>query len=145
MKKQAVIISIIALLAFMFSISFTGCDKTTIEGDGIPVLPLKPDIVHPPDSFKLVFPISTSGFIGTIITFDSTTTWFIEKLNAQSAMLRVNKINDTLPSVLIEESIMMEFNEKEPYEFLARNNNHPSPRSLVVVFRKSDTTKTHRY
>jgi len=137
MKKQAIIISITVLLAFLFSIPFAGCERTTIEADDIPVLPLKPDIIHPPDSFKLVFPLSTSGFIGTTITFDTTTTWFIEKLNANSAMLQVEKVNDTLPSILIEETLRMEFEKDEPYEFLARNNNHPSPRSLVVIFRKT--------
>ncbi|MFW5974986.1 MAG: hypothetical protein ACOCQ6_02150, partial [Bacteroidota bacterium] len=114
MKRQAVIVFIIVIIAFLFSFSFAGCEKTISESDGIPVLPLKPDIEHPPDSFKLVFPISTSGFIGTIITFDTTADWFIEKLNAQSAMLQVNKANDTLPSLLINETLLMEFEQDEP-------------------------------
>lgn len=81
--------------------------------------------------------MSTSGFIGTIITFDTTATWAIEKVNSSSALLQVEKANDTLPSTLIKDNMMMEFEKDIPYEFLARNNNHPTPRSLVVIFRKA--------
>ncbi|MDZ7775785.1 MAG: hypothetical protein U5L09_09435 [Bacteroidales bacterium] len=142
MKKNAILGILFSMVMVIGVTQFYGCEKTTFEDDGIPILPLKPDIINPPDSFKVIFPLSTSGFIGTLVTFDTTSHWYIERQNAYSAHFQVTKINDTLPATFIGEAATLQFEGGTPYEFLATANNHPNPRSLIVIFRNDSVAST---
>lgn len=126
--------ALFSVFLLMVSTQFISCEKHILEEDGIPILPLKPDIINPPDSFKVIFPLSNAGFIGTIISFDTTAFWRISRQNAFSARFQVSGVNDSLPAKFIEIDTTMLFNKNIEYEFLARNT-YPSYRSLIVIFR----------
>lgn len=139
MNRTVISIMLFSLIAMLASTQFYGCGKTNFEEDGIPILPLKPDIIHPPDSFKVVFPLSATGFIGTVVTFDTASYWRIERQNAFSAHFQVSNTKDTLPATIISEAVTLQFEGDTPYEFLAKNNNHPNVRTMIVIFYRDST------
>lgn len=124
-------------ILFIF-LGITSCyEFDPIEPDNIPILPIIPDIVYPPDTFKVIFPLRENSTISTSITFDSSAVWHIEKLNTLSTRLWVScNYSDTTKSININDVKQIAFEKDIAYKFWCNNNNYPNSRNLIVLFRK---------
>jgi hypothetical protein len=127
--------TIIAILAITMTFLFSACEKKDRIDDGIPIFSPKPDIINPPDTFKLMFPLNNAVLTDAKISFDTTSTWLIERQNAYSARFEVSRFQDTLSPIIIEERATLVFEKDVVYEFTAKNT-YPSYHSLIVLFTK---------
>lgn len=127
--------TIIAILTFVITSLLPSCEKKDRIDDGIPIYSPKPDIINPPDTFKLMFPLNTAVLTDAKISFDTTSTWLIERQNAFSAQFKVSRFQDTLSPIIIEESATLVFEKDVVYEFTAKNT-YPAYHSLIVLFTK---------
>jgi hypothetical protein len=127
------------VVLFTIASVLLACERRDIVFDDIPVLSISSDIVYPPDSFKLIFPLRYAYQENARIIFDTVSTWQIEKLNAYSSTFSLIAKNDSsLTPVIIYDRKTLQFEGNVIYEFLAETNHIPSTLYLMVVFRKRD-------
>lgn len=129
--------SIIVLAVILATSVFPGCHDYDIQGPyEAPLIELQDSIIHPPDTFIIVYPTKSSRYPRTGITFDTTGTWLIQKLNSQAAQLRI--IDSSTDSTLYKMTTFshhFRFEEGIHYEILAYNSHFPVEENLFVYFR----------
>jgi len=121
-------------------LAITSCYKyDPIEADNIPVYPITPNIINPPDTFKVIFPMRGNVSMSTTITFDSSAVWHIEKTSAFSARFWASRnYSDTTTTINLFESKNIAFDKSISYHFWCNNNNYTENRNLIVLFRKEE-------
>jgi len=126
---------LLSIVALAIAIHLISCEKKDRIDDGIPIYSPKPDIIHPPDTFKLMFPLNNAIMTDAKISFDTTSTWRIERQNAFSAQFKVSRFPDSIAPITIEESTSLVFEKDVLYEFTAKNT-YPAYHNLIVLFMK---------
>lgn len=129
---SALLFSVVALAIAIHLIS---CEKNDRIDDGIPIYSPKPDIIYPPDTFKLMFPLNNAVQTDAKIRFDTTSTWHIERQNAFSAQFKFSRYQDSIAPITIGESANLVFEKDVLYEFTAKNT-YPAYNNLIVLFMK---------
>ena len=133
-NKQRLNPIIVLLLIF---IGLGSCEFYDIhKSDDIPMLRLSDTIVHPPDTFKIAFPMQANSYSRTGIIFDTTSTWLIKKLNTQSN--QINILDGETDSLLYKMSNPSDsyLFHKETFYYLSCQSNHQDGKNMVVYFEK---------
>jgi hypothetical protein len=120
-----------AVLASLFVLSGSQCNKHDDE-PAIPQFSSTEPIVNPPDTFQVIFNISTFGDKYAAITFEENAVWRIEKLGAGRSSFRIE--NDTDTRYISVDTLGLKGGFK--YKFIANNNNYLEYTNLYTQFTK---------
>ena len=118
------------VLAFLFSSS--QCNKTDSPPE-IPQFSYNEPIVNPPDTFQVIFNISTIGDKYAYITFEKDAVWLIEKLGNSRINFRIENDTDTR-NINTADTLGLKAGFK--YSFVANNNNYLEFTNLFTQFTK---------
>lgn len=126
----------ILILSLGFTIS---CEFYHInDPNNGPLLHLSDTIYHPPDSFKIAFPMHAGGgFSQTGIIFDTTALWELKKMNARTGYIRIlNGDTDSTLFKMTRTQDKFQFHRETYYIVSAHNNYIEENRNLILFFRK---------
>lgn len=130
--KNNMVLTAIAVIMVLF---FAQCTKSNSSSD-IPVFSYltPPSAPNPiPDVFQLVFNISTYGDKESIIVFDTSAVWLVEKLG--DGRINFWAANDTVTQ-FISISDTLALKKGTPYKFIANNNNYEEFNNFFTQFTK---------
>ncbi len=123
-------IIILSILAF----SYVGCAPSDPPPPQYPTYNFTEPIVNPPDTFQVLYNISTVGDKFAYVTFEKDAVWFIEKLGDP----RINYwiINDTGNyGILVSDTLGLKAGYT--YVFGANNNNYLEFTNFFTQFNKT--------
>ncbi len=100
------------------------------------MLLLADTITHPPDTFKMAFPMQANSYTRTGIIFDTTSRWLVKKLNTQTTQLNIldGESDSLLYKMSNPTSEFTFFDEK--YYYISCQSYHQDSKSMVVYFEK---------
>lgn len=131
MKNPFLYLSIILLSA----LAVLNADCTPNNPDPkYPTYSFVDPIVNPPDTFQIIFNISTDGDKLAHVTFEKDAVWLIEKLGDSRINYSVN--NDTA-SLTIVASDTLGLKAGYTYIFVANNNNYNEFNNFFTQFNKT--------
>lgn len=121
----------------MIFVGLSSCEFYDIQkSDKIPMLRLSDTIFHPPDTFKIAFPMQANSYSRTGIIFDTTSTWLLKKLNTQATQINIlDGETDSLLFKMSNPSNSYLFN-KNTYYYVSCQSNHQDDKNMVVYFEK---------
>ncbi len=124
--------TLLFLIASLFVFSGSQCNKNP-ETPAIPQFSYTEPVVNPPDTFQLIFNISTLGDKYAYVTFKEDAVWLIEKLGDGRINFRIE--NDT-DSRIINKADTLGLKGGFKYSFVANNNNYLEFTNLFTQFTK---------
>ncbi len=134
MKTKAYIsLSILFLLILLFA----DCKKHDPVEEDFPIYSTYEDIVNPPDVFEVIYKLRTYGDVEARIKFDTNAVWYIEKVNALSSILWIERqYADSIAQFIINSDTLIGLEGNVFYSFFANNNNYFEDRNLFVMYTK---------
>lgn len=129
--------SLITGTLILLIMGFWGCEFYQIrKSDNIPMLLLSDTIYHPPDTFKMAFPMQSNNYARTGIVFDTTSMWLIKKLNSQTTQLNI--LNGESDSLLYKVSGPVSEIRfiGDIYYYISAHSSHQGNKNMVVYFEK---------
>ncbi len=108
------------LILLSLCLTASQCNKTPPSVQIIRYSYLNP-IVNPPDSFQIIFNISTLGDKYAYVTFNKNAVWLIEKLGDGRINFRIENDSD---SRIITNTDTLGLKAGFKYSFVANNNNY---------------------
>ncbi len=124
-------------LFFTVSLIINACVKNNNNEEDIPVYSNYPEIIYPPDTFKLQMKLKTSGFKEASIKFKENSVWSIVKMTALSSKFWVERqYTDSISSIIIKDTTRIGFEGNQFYQFYGKNNSYPEGITLYVKFQK---------
>jgi len=131
--KTYISVSILFLLILLFA----DCKKNDPIEEDFPIYSTFEDIVNPPDVFEVMYKLRTYGDIEARMKFDTNAVWYIEKVNALSALLWIERqYTDSIAQFIINSDTLIGFEGNVFYSFLANNNNYFEDRNFFVKYTK---------
>lgn len=122
------------LFAGMLLLFAWGCNKTP-NGPSVVQYSYLTPVVNPPDTFQVVYNLSTYGNKSAYITFQDSAVWQIKVLSDVRALLWVVDPKDSsLNGIKAIDTIG--FQGGQSYTFIANNNNIDGMSSYFVQFTK---------
>ena len=124
-------------ILFLLILLFADCKKNDPIEEDFPIYSTFEDIVNPPDVFEVMYKLRTYGDIEARIKFDTNTVWHIEKVNALSAILWIERqYADSIAQFIINRDTLIGLEGNVFYSFLANNNNYFEDRNFFVKYTK---------
>ncbi len=118
MKSHAKLILISLIVVVMLSAA--DCNKQP-TGPQIPVYSFLEPVINPPDTFQIVYNISTYGDKIAKVYFKNDAVWLVEKRGAGKVILKA--VNDT-STRFIESKDTLAMKGSKKYLFIVNNNNY---------------------
>ncbi len=122
---------LISLLGIVM-LSSADCNKHP-TGTDIPAFTYLEPVVNPPDTFQIVYNISTYGDKIAKVSFKDNAVWLVEKLGAEQVILKA--ISDTVTHY-IERYDTLAMQGGKQYLFVVNNNNYTNYTNYFVQFTK---------
>jgi hypothetical protein len=124
--------TVLLLVASAIILSSSQCNKPDDEPT-IPHFSNIDPVVNPPDTFQLVFNISTFGDKYAYVTFKEDAVWLIENLGDSRVSFRIENDTDTR---FIDNADTLGLKGGFKYSFVANNNNYTELTNLFTQFTK---------
>ena len=128
--KKIQLFSFTVLLAILFVVTAMQCNNNP-PPPAIKQYSYTEPIVNPPDSFQVIFNISTLGDKFAYVTFDKNAVWLIEKLGDGRLNFAIQ--NDTA-TVHITKTDTLALKAGYQYTLVANNNNYEGFTNLFTQF-----------
>ena len=122
-------------LTLIWVTSLSGCFDDFPDETGIRKYPVTEDIINPPDSFLVLMPLSDNVNVRTFLRVEKNTVWHIEKMNALSSRMWIQRTGNDNP-YLLEQNDTIGIQQDIIYELYGNNNNYPEDRILQLRFKK---------
>lgn len=129
---------VIIVLIGAITIIFTSCYKDEKKEYNPPVYSFGDDIINPPDEFRILYNLKSTGNFVARVKFDTNMVWKIIKGNsAPSSLFWIERsYPDSVATMVIDSDVVIGLEGKIFYKFIGNNNNYPHERDLLVTFEK---------
>ena len=116
----------------IFMLSLAACNKYPVN-PGIKVFSYLKPVINPPDTFQIVYNISTYGDKIAKVLFKENAVWLVEKLGSDQVMLKALSDSSTL---FINNKDTLAMKGSKQYFFIVNNNNYTNFTNYFVQFTK---------
>lgn len=136
MRTHKILLFLVSVTAFALLL-LSACEKDEIIKSDTIVYSLDDEIINPPDTFKILFPIYSQAAIGTTVLFDSSSSWLIQRMSAYTASVYYAPLPDTTPITYIPNNYTLEVESETEIHFMASKSQSTTFQNLILLFSKT--------